>query len=54
MERIAETVNFRGRIAWDATKPAGQPRGMLDASRAERDFRFKARVPFEEGLRKTF
>jgi GDP-L-fucose synthase len=54
VERIAEITNFRGRIVWDATKPDGQPRRMLDTSRAERYFGFKARVPFEEGLRKTF
>jgi len=26
---------------------------MLDASRAEKEFGFKAKTPFEEGLRKT-
>jgi len=26
---------------------------MLDTSRAEREFGFKAKTPFEEGLKKT-
>jgi nucleoside-diphosphate-sugar epimerase len=34
-------------------KPDGQPRRMLDTSRAEKEFGFRARTPFEEGLRKT-
>ncbi|HSF31894.1 MAG TPA: GDP-L-fucose synthase [Candidatus Tectomicrobia bacterium] len=53
VERIAEITNFRGRIIWDATKPDGQPRRMLDTSRAEKYFGFKAKVPLEEGLRRT-
>jgi hypothetical protein len=40
-------------IVWDATKPDGQPRRMLDTSRAEKSFGFKAKVGFEEGLRET-
>ncbi len=32
-ELIAELVDFRGEIAWDATKPDGQPRRWLDTSR---------------------
>jgi GDP-L-fucose synthase len=50
---IARLVGFRGNIAWDATKPDGQPRRMLDTSRAQAAFGFRARTPFEEGLRKT-
>jgi GDP-L-fucose synthase len=52
-EIIAEVVGFKGRIAWDTTKPNGQPRRCLDVSRAEREFGFCARTPFEEGLRRT-
>ena len=48
---IAKLTGFQGRIAWDSTKPDGQPRRMLDTSRAERLFGFKAKVGFEEGLR---
>lgn len=50
---IADRTGFGGRIVWDNTKPNGQPRRMLDTSRAEMEFGFKARASFEEGLRET-
>jgi GDP-L-fucose synthase len=50
---IARLTGFCGRIVWDATKPDGQPRRMLDTSRAAQAFGFVARMPFEEGLRRT-
>jgi len=50
---IARLAGFDGQIAWDSSKPDGQPRRKLDTSRAEKEFGFKARVPFEEGLKKT-
>ena len=50
---IAKITDFKGEIVWDATKPDGQPRRMLDTSKAEREFGFKAKTSFEEGLRKT-
>jgi GDP-L-fucose synthase len=50
---IAKLTGFTGTITWDTTKPDGQPRRCLDTSKGEREFGFKARVPFEEGLRKT-
>jgi GDP-L-fucose synthase len=52
-ELIARLTEFSGKIVWDATKPDGQPRRMLDVSTAERAFGFRARVPFEQGLRET-
>jgi GDP-L-fucose synthase len=50
---IARLTGFTGEIVWDATKPDGQPRRMLDTTRAEEAFGFRARVPFEDGLRRT-
>ena len=50
---IAKLTGFNGTITWDTTKPDGQPRRCLDTTRAEQEFGFKVRVPFEEGLRKT-
>src|SRR4030095_1867302 len=47
---ITELTGFRGRIEWDTTKPDGQPRRMLDVSRAEHRFGFKATTSFEEGM----
>jgi nucleoside-diphosphate-sugar epimerase len=53
VELIAELAGFEGRILWDPSKPDGQPRRMLDTSRAKQEFGFEARVPFREGLRRT-
>jgi GDP-L-fucose synthase len=50
---IAKLTGFTGKIVWDSTKPDGQPRRMLDTSRAEKYFGFKAKTGFEEGLRET-
>ncbi len=50
---VARLCRFEGEIVWDATKPDGQPRRMLDTSRALRELGWKARTGFEEGLRET-
>jgi GDP-L-fucose synthase len=50
---ISRLLGYTGRIAWDATKPDGQPRRMLDTSRAERECGFRASVSAEDGLRRT-
>jgi GDP-L-fucose synthase len=52
-ERVAKLTGFRGRIVWDPSKPNGQPRRCLDVTRAEREFGFRARTNFDEGLRRT-
>ena len=51
VDLIVELTGFRGRIAWDTTKPNGQPRRCLDTSRARELFGFQARTEFREGLR---
>ncbi len=50
---VAKACRFEGEIVWDTSKPNGQPRRMLDTSRALREFGWKARIGFEEGLRET-
>jgi GDP-L-fucose synthase len=50
---IAQMTGFKGKIVWDTTKPDGQPRRMLDTSRAEKLFGFRARIPLKDGLRET-
>ena len=50
---IARLTGFKGEIAWDASKPDGQPRRCLDVSRAEREFGFRASTDFETGLKRT-
>ena len=52
-EAVARLTGFKGRLAWNAAKPDGQPRRCLDTTRAERSFGFRALTPFEEGLRRT-
>ena len=50
---ITREVGFSGDIAWDTTKPNGQPRRCLDISRAQRYFGFRARHGLREGIAKT-
>jgi GDP-L-fucose synthase len=50
---VARLCRFEGEIVWDTTKPDGQPRRMLDTSKALREFGWKAKIPFEEGLGET-
>jgi GDP-L-fucose synthase len=52
-ELIAKISGFTGKIVWDTTKPDGQPRRCLDTTRASKEFGFRARTSFEEGLKKT-
>jgi nucleoside-diphosphate-sugar epimerase len=40
-------------LVWDPTKPDGQPRRRVDASRAEEALTWKAKVSFREGLANT-
>jgi len=53
VELIVELTGFKGRIAWDATQPDGQPRRMLDTTKALQEIGFRAATDFREGLRKT-
>ncbi len=50
---ICQLADYNGKIIWDKTKPDGQPRRMLDVSRASREFGFRAKTDFREGLKKT-
>jgi GDP-L-fucose synthase len=52
-ELIAELTGFTGTLTFDRTKPDGQPRRMLDVTRAERRFGFKATTDFRAGLERT-
>jgi GDP-L-fucose synthase len=52
-ELIAELTGFSGEIAWDTTKPNGQPRRRLDVSRAEELFGFRAQTVLRDGLERT-
>ena len=53
VHQIAKEVGFTGQIVFDPSKPNGQPRRQLDVRRAAERFGFRARTPFDEGLKKT-
>ena len=53
IEVICRLTGFRGDVLWDTSQPNGQPRRCLDTSRAAALFGFRARTPFEDGLRQT-
>jgi GDP-L-fucose synthase len=53
VDLIAKLTGFKGKVLWDTSKPDGQPRRMLDVTKAEKEFGFKAKTKFEDGLRKT-
>ncbi len=50
---IARITGYRGKLAFDASRPDGTPRKLLDVSRLAR-LGWKARIPLEEGIRRTY
>ncbi len=52
-EKIARAAGYSGRLVWDTSQPNGQPRRMLDVSRAKERFGFSATTSFDEGLSQT-
>ncbi|HEY1611390.1 MAG TPA: GDP-L-fucose synthase [Paraburkholderia sp.] len=52
-ERICEVVGFDGELVFDATKPDGTPRKLLDVSKLGR-LGWHAHVGLEEGLARTY
>jgi len=52
-EQIAKLTGFQGKIVWDKSKPDGQPRRMLDTTKALKEFGFTAKTDLTAGLIKT-
>ncbi len=52
-ELIASVVGYRGRIAWDATKPDGTPRKLMDVSRLTA-LGWRAKIALRDGVEKTY
>jgi GDP-L-fucose synthase len=50
---VADTVSFRGTIRFDASKPDGTPRKLLDVSRI-RALGWQPQIALTEGLRATY
>jgi len=53
VETMAEVVGYKGKIVFDATKPDGTPRKLMDVSRLER-LGWKAKTTLEDGLKMTY
>jgi GDP-L-fucose synthase len=52
-ETVMRIVGVKGRLRFDASKPDGAPRKLLDSSLLQ-SMGWKPRTTLEEGLRKTY
>jgi GDP-L-fucose synthase len=52
-ELIQGVVGYTGELRFDHSKPDGTPRKLLDVTKL-RQLGFQARIPLEEGIRKTY
>ena len=53
VDEVVAATGFTGEVRWDDTKPDGQPRRRVDATRAREEFGFEAHTSFADGLRRT-
>jgi GDP-L-fucose synthase len=52
-ELVGKVAGYSGRIEWDAARPDGTPRKLLDVSKLNQ-LGWKAVIPLEEGVRATY
>jgi len=52
-EAVAVTTGFRGEIAFDATKPDGTPRKLMDSTRLQ-SLGWRAQTTLHEGLQLAY
>ena len=52
-ELICDVVGFDGELAWDATKPDGTPRKLLDVTKL-RALGWKPAIPLWDGIARTY
>jgi GDP-L-fucose synthase len=52
-ETVADVVGYSGRIVWDASKPDGTPRKLMDVSRLSA-LGWTASIPLREGISRTY
>lgn len=52
-ELVADVVGYSGEIRWDASKPNGTPRKLLDVSKAEK-LGWKYKTELKEGLKLAY
>ena len=53
-EKIRGIVGYTGQIAWDRSKPDGQPRRSVNAQRANDLLGWKPAISLDEGLARTY
>lgn len=53
LDQIITLTGFDGSVVWDSGKPDGQPRRMLDVSKAEKEIGFRANWTLAAGLERT-
>lgn len=53
VELVAEVVGYQGKIVWDASKPDGTPRKLLDTSRLNQ-LGWQPCVSLKDGLTRTY
>lgn len=51
-EMVRKTIDYKGKISWDSTKPDGTPRKLLDVSKLN-NLGWKPSITLEEGIRKV-
>ncbi len=52
-EMIATAVGYEGAVAWDTSKPDGQPKRYLDVTRAKDLLGFEAKIDLKAGIQET-
>ena len=52
-ELIADAVGYEGAVAWDTSKPDGQPKRYLDVTRAKEILGFEAKIDLTTGIQET-
>ncbi len=53
VDLVQRTTGYQGKVVFDASKPDGTPRKLLDVSRINA-LGWKARIPLEEGIASTY
>lgn len=52
-EMIAEVVGYKGKLAWDPSKPDGTPRKLLDSTKLTK-LGWQPSIPLRKGLERTY
>lgn len=50
---LCELIGFKGEVIWDSTKPNGQPKRLLDITKARNYFGYAPDMSFHDGLKES-